>query len=395
MSIPLLTLFGILLVTGACSDDPVKPASTTHPYTINETGLNDFYNDMVSIAEPSAGESYYGQDANYRGTPFSFVDNEDNTISDLNTGLMWQKGYFRIAFTSYENYLSKMANFLDSINGIGLPGGYNDWRVPTVKEQLSIADFSGSTAQWIPYIDSSVFDFAYPSENTDKFDPPGTRKIDGQHVSANKYVGIVNNREVGFIAFNFADGHIKTYRYNGRESDENGFYLKLVRGNPLYGQNHFVDNGDGTVSDLATGLMWQKADDGVARNWPGALSYAEDLVLAGYSDWHLPDVKELQSIVDYSRNDPALNTSFLEMSDPDGWFWSGSTFLGATYRIGIYIAFGKAVNYLGVDTHGAGALRGDFKSGYPSDWLTGLGPQQDEVRIYNYVRAVRPIMVEE
>ena len=258
-----------------------------------------------------------------------------------------------------------------------------------MKEQLSIADFSGNVREWIPYIDTAIFDFTFPGENTNIFDPPGTRKIDAQHVSSNKYAGLVNDGMEGFIAFNFADGHIKTYRYHGRQTDENGFYLKLVRGNPEYGVNRFTDKGDGTVSDLATGLMWQKADDGVARDWKGALSYAEGLELAGHTDWYLPDVKELQSIVDYSRNDPALYTSFLEMSDPDGWFWSSSTYLGVNNRMGIYIAFGKAVNYLGVDTHGAGALRGDFKSGDPGDWPTGIGPQYDQVRIYNYVRAVR------
>ena len=266
-------------------------------------GLPFFFDDSALIPEPSSGHPYFGQDARYPGNRFSFRDNGDNTVSDLNTGLTWQRGYSRIAFASYDDYVVKIAGYLDSINEKVLPGGYGDWRVPTVKEQLSIADFSGNVNLWIPYIDTLVFDFAFPGENTDKFDPPGTRKIDAQHVSSNKY--------------------------------------------------------------------------------------AENLELAGYSDWYLPDVKELQSIVDYSRNDPALNTASLEMSDPDGWFWSSTSYLGKSNRMGIYIAFGKAVNYLGVDTHGAGALRGDFKSGDPADWPYGIGPQQDEIRIYNYVRAVR------
>jgi len=41
----------------------------------------------------------------------------------------------------------------------------------------------------------------------------------------------------------------------------------MVRGNTEYGENNYVDNGDGTISDLATGLMWQKADDGVSKDW--------------------------------------------------------------------------------------------------------------------------------
>jgi len=386
-----MILLCIILILSGCENKTIEPGTSSRTYMINGTGLEGYFDDRTDIPEPTPGEDFYGQDSHYPGNHFSFRDNDDGTVSDLNTGLTWQKSYYRIAFTSYEHYIARMEGFLDSINARGLLGDFNDWRVPTAKEQLSIADFSGSVNQWIPYIDTSVFNFAFPSENTNKFDPPGTRKIDAQHVSSNKYVGLVNNRNEGFTAFNFADGHIKTYRYNGRETDENGFYLKLVRGNPDYGVNQYVDNDDRTVSDLATGLMWQKTDDGVAKDWEAALAYAEDLELGGHTDWYLPDIKELQSIVDYSRNDPAINTAFLGMSDPDGWFWSSSTYLGVNMRMGIYIAFGKAVNYLGVDTHGAGALRGDFKSGDPEDWPTGIGPQYDEVRIYNYVRAVRRI----
>ena len=83
-----------------------------------------------------------------------------------------------------------------------------------------------------------------------------------------------------------------------------------VRGNAGYATNSFADNGDGTVTDTATGLMWQQADDGVARDWGEALAYAEDLTLAGHGDWRLPNAKELQSIVDYSRSPGASTTWF-------------------------------------------------------------------------------------
>jgi len=59
----------------------------------------------------------------------------------------------------------------------------------------------------------------------------------------------------------------------------------------------YTDNGNGTITDNATGLMWQQADDGVVRDWQNSLTNAETLVLAGHSDWRLPNAKELQSIV--------------------------------------------------------------------------------------------------
>ena len=83
-----------------------------------------------------------------------------------------------------------------------------------------------------------------------------------------------------------------------------------------------MNNGDGTVTDRATGLMWQKADDGTARNWEDSLAYAENLQLAGYSDWRLPNQKELHSIVDYGYI-PAINPIF-NIADPKAWFWSST-----------------------------------------------------------------------
>ena len=73
----------------------------------------------------------------------------------------------------------------------------------------------------------------------------------------------------------------------------------------------FVDNGDGTVTDNCTGLIWQKrtADTngdgkiggGDAVDWCDALVYCESLSLAGHDDWRLPNVRELQSIVSFRQ----------------------------------------------------------------------------------------------
>jgi hypothetical protein len=87
----------------------------------------------------------------------------------------------------------------------------------------------------------------------------------------------------------------------------------------------YVDHGDGTVTDTATGLMWQQADDGQRRTWQNALSYCEALDLAGRRDWRLADVRELRSILDYGRFDPSINPAFVCLSSS---YWSGSTVAG-------------------------------------------------------------------
>jgi hypothetical protein len=79
-------------------------------------------------------------------------------------------------------------------------------------------------------------------------------------------------------------------------------FVRCVRGNSDYGINHFIDHGDGTITDTATGLMWMQDDSGDANDWQEALAYAESLDHAGYEDWRLPNAKKLQSIVGYERS---------------------------------------------------------------------------------------------
>ena len=76
--------------------------------------------------------------------------------------------------------------------------------------------------------------------------------------------------------------------------------------------NRFTDHGDGTVTDNCTGLMWQKEssdvnDDGNIDTsdqleWCDALAHCAKLTFAGHDDWRLPNVRELQSIVDYGKD---------------------------------------------------------------------------------------------
>jgi hypothetical protein len=137
-----------------------------------------------------------------------------------------------------------------------------------------------------------------------------------------------------------------------------------------------------------------QADSGSTFNWEGALSYCENLDAAGYDDWRLPDAKELQSIVDYTRI-PAIDPIF-SLTESESWFWTGTTHLDSSMPDNaVYIAFGRAYGVQTdgslFDVHGAGAQRSDPKSGDPANYASGRGSpgQNDQVRIYNYARCVR------
>jgi len=101
----------------------------------------------------------------------------------------------------------------------------------------------------------------------------------------------------------------------------NSYYVRAVRGEQEVGT--LIDNGDGTISDRATGLMWQKAEAG-AMNWESALTYCESLQLAGHSDWRLPNRNELQSIVDYTRNNLTIDRNSFPGAVA-GLYWSSTT----------------------------------------------------------------------
>jgi hypothetical protein len=85
----------------------------------------------------------------------------------------------------------------------------------------------------------------------------------------------------------------------------------------------FLDNGNDTVNDQGTGLIWQKNDDDTPRTWQAALDYCNGLTLGGSSNWRLPNVKELRSIVDEDRHDPAIDPVFTGVNSSA--YWSATT----------------------------------------------------------------------
>ncbi len=344
---------------------------------IPDSGQGSCFDETRLIDCPKSGEAFFGQDAQYDGARADYRDSGDGTIFDAVTGLTWEKAH-------HDRRLG-WRQAAEQCAGLNL-GGYRDWRLPTIKELYSIADFKGATGSR-PFL-PPVFDIRVPDASilqNDRFIATHRPDMMGQTWSATIYSGDHWGRaglKAAFF-FNFLDGRIKQAPIDGR----NGLFYRCVRG-ASWGENSFSNNFNGTVSDGASRLVWQLADDGKPRIWKDALAYCENLELAGHSDWRLPNIKELQNIVDYSRNDPALDSVFYTQRDAGGWFWSSTTH-GDNPGFAAYICFGKCVSVDGVDVHGAGAQRSDPKRGDPARFAEGLGGQKDEVRIHNYARCVR------
>ena len=363
-------------------------AMAQEKYPIVDTGQVRAYDARREIQYPKKGAAFFGQDAHYAGNEPAYKDLGDGTVRDLVTGLVWVKDP------------GEKMTWEQAVAGARKcrVGGHKDWRLPTIKELYSLILFSGldvdprsaSSGQGVPFLNSEVFDFEYGDPKK------GERVIDSQWTTSTRYVADKNL----VFGVNFADGRIKGYGLRAPHGPgQKTFFVRYVRGNPAYGQNGFLDNKDGTITDRATGLTWMKADSGRGLNWQQALAFAEKLKLAGHDDWRLPNAKELQSIVDYTRLpaiDPVFEISTIKNeagAKDHPFYWTGTTHASARGgAAAVYVAFGRSLGYMRerwVDIHGAGSQRSDPKEGDPSAFPQGRGPQGDAIRILNYVRCVR------
>ncbi|MBI5001171.1 MAG: DUF1566 domain-containing protein [Euryarchaeota archaeon] len=405
-------------------------------YPIVDTSQFIFYNNSQAITPPTPGGDFYGQDAMCAGYQENYTLSADGkTVYDNVTELTWMQ--------SPDTNMDGTVTYSDKLTytqACALPatlnaanyGGYSDWRLPTVKELFSLINFNGvepsptatSDAGAEPYISTDYggrtgyFEFAY-GFTTEDADLTGTneRIIDSQWATTTLYVANTDQ----MFGVNFADGRIKAYPASASIGKK--FCVSLVRGNENYGVNQFADNGDGTVTDSATGLMWSQDDSGAGKNWQEALAWVQTKNsenYLGHDDWRLPNAKELQSIVDYTRSpdttisaaiDPLFTCT--QITNEKGvadypFYWTGTTHLSThpenSASAGVYVAFGRALGYMDpdgpgpasgswVDVHGAGCQRSEFKQGNPADYPNGFGPQGDAIRIYNHVRLVRDVAI--
>lgn len=161
----------------------------------------------------------------------------------------------------------------------------------------------------------------------------------------------------------------------------------------------FTDNGDGTVTDNVTELVWQQVDGG-EMTWENALAYAKKLNLAGHADWRLPTSQELFSIVDHSALNPALDTRVFPPSGAEYW-WSSTPRADDPSRVWVVNAGGGIGAHQKRESRSAGGNRAihvrcvrssvsnlpqdlknrfvDHGDGTVTDTVTGLDWQQAEV----------------
>jgi len=422
-----------LFCNNACWSSSSSTNTNALIYPIVDTAQIKCYDASTEITCPISNATLYGQDAQQTGNqPNYTLSSDGKTVLDNVTKLTWMRGPNTTLTTpvaSDKKTYTAAQEWVNTVNSMSY-GGFNDWRLPSIKELYSLIKFNGldvgsyngtDTSSVTPFIDKTYFNFGYGQTSA------GERLIDSQYASSNVYVSTLADTGIPLLfGVNFADGRIKGY---GVQMPIDGtyktFFVQLVRGSSNYGVNSFTDNGNQTVTDATTGLTWSKSDSGTAMTWQEALAWVQTQNAAnylGHNDWRLPNTKELQSVVNYANSPdyngkPAIDMSFFnttaiinENGDSDyPYFWTSTSHMGYSGMVSaVYISFGRALGYTTllnkwVDIHGAGCQRTDPKAGPPFSWAdtytvtkngityTGysFGPQGDALRGKNFVRLVR------
>lgn len=339
-------LLGSLLAVAATGS-----SAQTYPQRINDTGMTTCYAGAGDIdATPTAcsNSNWPGQDgargrdaagpslpkvgAGAAGFDFSKLSaagailpaaaapgpgpNDWACTRDNVTGLTW-----RIDVATDVSW-SVAALQAQQLNAGGGNCGFADWRVPTTNELLGLVHFGAPS----PAIDSNYFPnlaaVFYWSSDVDVAAPTQRARI--------------VNLSAGFI-------HVID-----RQAPAS---LMLVRGGAHFARA--IDNGNGTVTDPRTGLMWdrcalgQTLSDGCAgepdyRTWQQALQDAaanNGHFWRGYSDWRLPNAKELASLIDVSRRRPAIDDALFANAGSSA-YWSSTTDL-SVWRMAWAVFFGE------------------------------------------------------
>lgn len=234
-----------------------------------------------------------GEDSDILFNVPSYSVNGNGTVTDRVTGLMWQQT------DGGEMTVEQAAVYCDTLSLAGL----TDWRMPTAMELFSILHHDHLN----PAIDVAVF----PKTAAEYWWSSDRRADDATKVWASNAGGGVG-----------AHPKSETVSAGGTKK----FHIRAVRtvSAPVQPSTRFIDNGNGTVTDRVFGLIWQKERPAAPRTWNDALTFADTLSLGGWTDWRLPNIKELQSLNDPTLSAPSIDHAIFPLLTSTK-YWSSTT----------------------------------------------------------------------
>lgn len=293
-------------------------ANTALPISTGQTVCYDASGNPVSCVGS-------GQDGEYQAgvsmpSP-RFTDNTDGTLTDNLTGLIWCKMGAVAASVNFADAVSNAALASDGLYGLSDGSVPGDWRVPNINELWSLFNYDYS-----PSITNIEGNDSNGASGTASFDvqnnqliwssttssPSATNQlltmypVNGRSYentqSSNRDLFIVKNTSSTVLLQTGANicydlaGLPKSCVGSGQDAE---FQAGVEIPNP-----RFEDNGDGTITDLLTGLIWNQSASIGTLEWPTALSTAN--ATPGFK---IPSLHELRSLLDYSRSSPMIDNS--------------------------------------------------------------------------------------
>jgi hypothetical protein len=229
---------------------------TVSSYYLPDTGQTQNYS------------STSGEDSDYSINPPSLVNNGDGTTTDNNTELIWQTDNASTTY-NWEN----ADNYCSELNLANI----TDWRLPEVQELVTVFNYSYS---------NNFIDITYYSSTPSVSDSGLAWRI-------------------------LSTGSTDDYHITNRHG------VKCVSGP---NNDDVLVKDDSVVYSQKTSLYWQTEDDGTKRYWEDALTYCEQLNLKNYTDWRLPNIKELFSITNLYKSN-AMDASFVRSG---AIYWSST-----------------------------------------------------------------------
>lgn len=292
--------------------------------TSNATLYADWYYALL-LWETGQTTSYEtGDDGNVKaGAAWPdprFYDNGDGTITDNLTGLMWQQAGDDSGSLDWEQAISYCS-------GLEL-AGYDDWRLPNRKEMLSLINFSEAyTSTWLN--DSGFTGIQNGEYWTSNVNPCCTIDAGYINMSNTDFIDYWSRTSTYYV---LAVREEAKGRVHLPKTGETTSYIAGDDGDIQAGVDwpdpRFTDNGDGTVTDHLTNLMWQQDADAIGQQtWADAVSACNSLTLADYGDWRLPNVLELESLAKLGEADLAawLNSNGFQNFSGTNNYWSSTT----------------------------------------------------------------------
>jgi hypothetical protein len=234
---------------------------------------------MPDTGQTSSYTNTFGEDNDYSINAPYFIVHTDGIVTDTITGLMWQQT------DGGEMTIENATTYCSTLT----LAGYTDWRLPNAHESFSILNQQNVN----PSLDNLVF----PTSLAEYWWTSDKQANDNTKIWATNAGGGIGN-------------HPKTETISAGGTKK--FHVRAVRDvvTPIIIPTHFTNNTNVTVTDNLTGLVWQKYTRTDSLTWENALIYADTLTSGGFTDWRLPNIKELQSINDETMINPSINTSY-------------------------------------------------------------------------------------